>query len=516
MVQYSNSKFEISHTIPMPTSQVSELEKFLRLLFIIPARSGSKGVPGKNIRLVGGVPLIGRAINTCARCVDILERDNLLSNAKILPEIVCSTDSSEYANIAEAYGAIVPSLRPEYLAHDKASTMDVIHYEVTQYASRHKVEPSLLILVQCTCPFTRAEDLLSGILSVLTPTGCSDVSEGIISSRSAVSVTKREPFGWHMMMHPTSGGLKPVAEIPHQRQADSQADSFVVLNGQFYIASPTYLRRYGDFISRGSQDAISCGVLVPQAYSFDIDHEFEVRLCDVWAPELAKRDSGVLIEDPLHRSSNKLVAILGSGGHAKVIISALLLNWPGAAVNVYDDDPDKEGKFLCIGNHSFGIRSTSELEQIRQDQSHMEAFLAVGDNRSRERMCRALSDRVKWHPGMIHPQAIVAKDVVLSVGVVVLAGAVVQTGTRVGAHSIVNSRASVDHDCQIGCFAHVGPGAVLCGHVAANEGSFLGAGCTVKQCLSVGPWCTLGMGACLTRSMVTPNETWIGVPARKK
>ena len=84
----------------------------MRYVALICARGGSKGVPGKNIKPLGGVPLIGRSI-LVAKQVERIER------------VIVSTDSQEIAQVAKEYGAEVPFMRPMELAGDKSSEWHV-------------------------------------------------------------------------------------------------------------------------------------------------------------------------------------------------------------------------------------------------------------------------------------------------------------------------------------------------------------------------------------------------------
>ena len=87
------------------------------MIAIIPARGGSKGLPGKNIRELNGKPLIAYAID-CAR------------KARHIDRVIVSTDDSEIADVARQYGAEIPFLRPDYLASDMAQAVDNYIYTV--------------------------------------------------------------------------------------------------------------------------------------------------------------------------------------------------------------------------------------------------------------------------------------------------------------------------------------------------------------------------------------------------
>lgn len=111
----------------------------MRILGLIPARGGSKGVPGKNIKLLAGKPLIYYTIEASKR-------------AGLITETVVSTDSREIAAVAEGYGAEVPFLRPPELATDTASSVDVVIHAVEFLKNKGKVFDAVCLL-QPTYPF---------------------------------------------------------------------------------------------------------------------------------------------------------------------------------------------------------------------------------------------------------------------------------------------------------------------------------------------------------------------------
>lgn len=113
---------------------------------------------------------------------------------------------------------------------------------------------------------------------------------------------------------------------------------------------------------------------------------------------------------------------------------------------------------------------------------------------------------------VIHPSAVVAPEVQIEDGVQVFAGAVVQTGCRLGANAVLNTGARVDHDCVIGAHAHVSPGVTICGAVCVGDGAHIGAGATVIQGIRIGAGSLVGAGALVIRD-VPPGATVIGVPA---
>lgn len=111
------------------------------------------------------------------------------------------------------------------------------------------------------------------------------------------------------------------------------------------------------------------------------------------------------------------------------------------------------------------------------------------------------------------PRAIISEDVVIDDGAQVLAGSVIQPGTRIGSDAIINTGACVDHDCLIGPHAHIAPGAVLCGDVQIGDSSHVGAGAIVRQGVRVGSGAIIAMGSAVIRD-VGDHSIVGGIPAR--
>lgn len=116
-----------------------------KILAIIPARGGSKGLPGKNIRPLCGKPLIAWSIEHAQK-------------SKYVDEIFISTDSREIADVAERYGALCPELRPDYLARDTAPSSEFIIYTLEKLEKEGKCF-DYFILLEPTSPLRDVEDV---------------------------------------------------------------------------------------------------------------------------------------------------------------------------------------------------------------------------------------------------------------------------------------------------------------------------------------------------------------------
>ncbi|MFA6238854.1 MAG: acylneuraminate cytidylyltransferase family protein [Bacteriovorax sp.] len=120
-----------------------------KILAIIPARSGSKGLPDKNILPLCGKPLLGHTIDAALR-------------SGVITKVVVSTDSENYRAIAIAEGAEVPFLRPKDLADDSSSIADVIHHSL-EYFEKQGESFDLVILLQPTSPLRRPEHIKEAV-----------------------------------------------------------------------------------------------------------------------------------------------------------------------------------------------------------------------------------------------------------------------------------------------------------------------------------------------------------------
>ena len=117
----------------------------MKTLYVIPARGGSKGIPGKNIKPLNGKPLIAYSIKVARQLADDAD-------------ICVSTDSQDIADVAESMGLKVPFLRPDHLATDKSGTYEVLLHAVEFYAQKG-IEYDTMVLLQPTSPFRTADDV---------------------------------------------------------------------------------------------------------------------------------------------------------------------------------------------------------------------------------------------------------------------------------------------------------------------------------------------------------------------
>ncbi len=190
-------------------------------------------------------------------------------------------------------------------------------------------------------------------------------------------------------------------------------------------------------------------------------------------------------------NKQKLIKI-GGGGHAKVIIDAVLAEGKYDVYGIIDQKIEHWTEIL--GVRVIGPEST--LTEIFK-KGIKNAFIGVGsigDCSVRKNIYKKLKNIGFKLPVIIHPNAVVARDVAFGEGTFVAASATINPGTKVGKNVIINNSSSVDHDCNIGDFVHIAPGAVLCGTVTVGEGTHIGLGSNIVQSVNIGNNCFVNAG----------------------
>ena len=197
----------------------------------------------------------------------------------------------------------------------------------------------------------------------------------------------------------------------------------------------------------------------------------------------------------------KRLIIIGASGHGKVVADIAKLNGYQDIVFL-DNDPEKKS---CAGFPVLG-------PDARIGDYEGDVFVAVGNGEIREKLMEREKNRN--FPTLIHPAAVIAGDVVIGKGSVVMAGAVINPSARLGKGVIINTASSVDHDCILEDFVHVAVGAHLSGTVVVGKQTWIGTGATVSNNVNVCGGCMIGAGAVVTQD-ITEQGTYVGVPAKR-
>ena len=196
---------------------------------------------------------------------------------------------------------------------------------------------------------------------------------------------------------------------------------------------------------------------------------------------------------------NKLT-IIGASGHGKVVADIAMLNGYTDITFLDDDENIKE----CAGWPVIGRSTEAPCGEV---------FVAVGNAEIRKRLMELYGNQVI--PVLIHPSAVIAGDVRVGDGSVVMAGTVINPGVRIGKGVIVNTSSSIDHDCFVDDFCHIAVGAHLCGTVSIGKGTWIGSGAIVSNNICICSNTTIGAGAVVVKNIDVPG-IYIGVPAKIK
>lgn len=199
--------------------------------------------------------------------------------------------------------------------------------------------------------------------------------------------------------------------------------------------------------------------------------------------------------------------ILGASGHARVIADATRATGAFTIVGLIDRDRPRGEQ--VDGMEVLG--DDSLLPAIMASAPDLQLVIGIGDNGIRQKVANNVGP--SRFATIVHPAAVLASDVDVGAGAFVAASATINCGARIGAHAVINTGACVDHDCIVGDFSFIAPGAVLAGGVRIGSGAFVGVGASVVPMVEIGDGAMIGAGAAVTRT-VSPGVTVVGVPAR--
>jgi UDP-perosamine 4-acetyltransferase len=207
--------------------------------------------------------------------------------------------------------------------------------------------------------------------------------------------------------------------------------------------------------------------------------------------------------------SLRRVLLIGAGGHAKVCLEALLdMGETEVAGALSSDGSGVEGLGIPV------LGTEQDLENVTQRLLVTTFCVAIGDNLTRERIGQRLTEGGHTITQAVSRFAMVSNTASISPGAQLLAGSVVNASTVIGEGVIVNTNASIDHDCRVGEYVHVGPGAAIGGNVTIGATAFVGLGARVVPGVMIGVGAIVGAGAVVI-SDVPAGATVVGVPARR-
>lgn len=223
----------------------------MKNIAIIPARSGSKGLKDKNIKLLNGKPLLAYTIEAA-------------KESGLFDEIMVSTDSEKYAEIARQWGANVPFLRDEELANDTASSWDVVKEVIKKYEEVN-IFFDTITLLQPTSPLRTSDDIIEGYKVMMEK-----------SANFVVGVCEMDHSPLWANTLPEDNSLinfiKPeIANLPRQ-----SIPSYYRINGALYIVKVKYLINSTDIYSEKSYATV-----MGKKNSIDIDDKMDFSIAEI-------------------------------------------------------------------------------------------------------------------------------------------------------------------------------------------------------------------------------------------
>tara|TARA_B100000212_G_scaffold322062_1_gene281105 strand:+ start:1557 stop:2282 length:726 start_codon:yes stop_codon:yes gene_type:complete len=235
-----------------------EDSKNKKILGIVGIRSGSKGVPDKNIRHLLGKPLVGW----------ILEK---AKKSRYINRLVVSTDSEIYAEISRNFQAEIPCLRPKKLAQDKSSDLDYVKHMLLFLEEKENYIPDIVVRMMATVPFQKTEDI-DAVIEILIKDKNADSSVVIAESRQhpqkALKIIDDKVYGKKLVSFFKESG-REVTGIARQCYEKAYFRGNVIACKLPVIKKTNSLT--GDIVRYH---------IIPQERAIDIDNEIDFKICE--------------------------------------------------------------------------------------------------------------------------------------------------------------------------------------------------------------------------------------------
>ncbi len=215
-----------------------------KVLAIIPARGGSKGVPDKNIKPAGGKPLIAWIIEAAKK-------------SKHIDRLILSSDDEKIINVAKSFGCESPFIRPAKLAQDTSSASDVVLHALGEIPGYDYV-----MLLQPTSPLTLTKDIDGGIEFCINS-----------NAKSTISVTEPDKSPYWMFSLGKKNKLSPVLGKKYLNKPRQKLPRIYIPTGAIYIAEIGWFLKNRSFYSDSTT-----GYTIPKKRSLDIDSNFDFKL----------------------------------------------------------------------------------------------------------------------------------------------------------------------------------------------------------------------------------------------
>lgn len=201
------------------------------------------------------------------------------------------------------------------------------------------------------------------------------------------------------------------------------------------------------------------------------------------------------------------VIVIGYSGHSYVLIETLIKL--GHNILGYTEKKEKI-------NNPFNLKylGNEKDSAFKFFKSNFHYSIGIGDNIKRSSIANYLRSKSCNLINVIHPDTSISKDISLGTGIFIARNVSINSFVKIEDDVIINTAATIDHECNIGSGSHIAPGAVLLGNVKIGKNSFIGANSVIKEGLVIGRNVKTGAGSVVVKN-IPNNEIWVGNPARK-
>ncbi len=235
-----------------------------KILAIIPARGGSKGLPGKNIIKLGGKPLIAWSIEAA-------------QHSAVFDRVIVSTDDQKIAKVAKEYGAELPWLRPAKFAEDSSSIIDALVYEINKLQVEQNYIPDLIMLLQPTAPLRTSQDIIDAVELYCEK-----------NASSVISVCEAQNHPYLVKKIDSEGKLLNFMEVsfPETQMNRQNLPPAYTLNGSIYL-----FRRDLFLKDKTLYGNPTYPYIMPQSRSYDIDTKEDLDFVRMQFEQIENRDN---------------------------------------------------------------------------------------------------------------------------------------------------------------------------------------------------------------------------------
>lgn len=408
----------------------------LNTLFVIPARGGSKGLPGKNIRPLAGKPLICHSID--------------IARQLVADEDICvSTDSQEIIDIVESYGLKVPFVRPQEYATDTATTNDVLVHAVNYYKEKGKTYDTI-VLLQPTSPLREKRHV--------------EEAMAFMTGKTEMIVSVKESHAPVVLCHEENGMLQFSLKKESGRRQDIKI-KYYEYNGSIYVISITAL------LEKGLKNLSRCKYVMPEFYSSDIDtiddfEEVELKMKKICDKEVVNEKRSLIL--------------VGGGGHCKAVIE--VAESAGYTIKGILDLPSEFGKKI-LGYEIIG--NDDDIPKYVNDCDFIVTLGFIKDATSRNKLISRIEQVGGRLATIIAPTAHVSRHAKIGEGTIILHGVMINASASIGKGCIINTLANIGHDVTVGDYCHVSTGVMISGDCIVGGSTFLGSQSVMCNAISI-------------------------------